>query len=59
MKSEHAKHWEEACRKEVKNIEEMGVWDIVDRPKDAPVVGGRWHFKIKLNPDGSIAKFKA
>lgn len=59
MKSDHAKSWEEACRKEVKNIEEMGVWDIVDRPKDAPVVGGRWHFKIKLNPDGSIAKFKA
>lgn len=37
----------------------MGVWDIVDRPTDMPVVGGRWHFKIKLNLDGSIAKFKA
>lgn len=59
MKSEHAKAWEQACRKEVQNIEEMGVWDIVDRPKDSPVVGGRWHFKIKLNPDGTIAKFKA
>lgn len=35
------------------------MWDIVDRPTNAPVVGGRWHFKIKLNPDGTISKFKA
>lgn len=45
--------------KEIKNIEDMGVWDIVDRPEDSPVVGGRWYFKIKFNPDGTVAKFKA
>lgn len=59
VRSPQEKEWREACLKEVKNIEEMGVWDIVDRPKDAPVVGGRWHFKIKYNTDGSVAKFKA
>lgn len=59
MKSPQVKEWREACLKEVRKIEEMGVWDIVDRPRDAPVVGGRWHFKIKYNPDGSVAKFKA
>lgn len=59
MKSAEAKLWREACDKEMKSIREMGVWEIVDRPKDAPVVGGRWHFKLKLNPDGSVNKHKA
>lgn len=57
IKSPQAKQWAEACRKELKNIEDMGVWDVVDRPRDAPVVGGKWHFKIKYNLDGSVAKF--
>lgn len=59
MKSKDAKAWREACDKEMKNIMNMGVWEIVDRPKNSPVVGGRWHFKLKLNPDGSINKHKA
>lgn len=59
MKSNDAKAWKEACDKEMKSIKDMGVWDIVDRPKNVPVVGGRWHFKLKLNPDGSVNKHKA
>lgn len=59
MKSADAKKWREACDKEMKNIQDMGVGEIVDRPTNAPVVGGRWHFKLKLHPDGSISKYKA
>lgn len=59
MKLPDAKKWREACDKEIKNIMDMGVWEIVDRPSNSPLVGGRWHFKLKLNPDGSIAKYKA
>lgn len=59
MKSAEAKNWRDACDKEMKNIQDMGVWEIVDRPTDAPVVGGRWHFKLKLHPNGSISKYKA
>lgn len=59
MKSEDAKEWRAACDKEMKSIRDMGVWEVVDRPKNYPVVGGRWHFKLKLNPDGSVNKHKA
>lgn len=59
MKSADAKAWREACDKEMRSIKDMGVWEIVDRPQNSPVVGGRWHFKLKLNPDGSINKHKA
>lgn len=41
------------------NFKEKGVWDIVDRPTDRPVVGGRWHSKFKMAQDGTILKFKA
>lgn len=59
MKSVDAKEWKAECDKEMRSIKDMGVWDIVPRPTKSPVVGGRWHFKLKLNPDGSINKHKA
>lgn len=59
MKSPNAKEWRAACDKEMKNIQDMGVWEIVNRPKDAPVVGGRWHLKLKLHLDGTVSKYKA
>lgn len=59
MKSKDAKVWPEACDKDMKNNMDIGVWEIVDLPKNSLVVGGRWHFKLKLNPNGSINKHKA
>lgn len=38
---------------------DIGVWEIVDRPTNLPVVAGRWHFKLKLNPEGTVNKYKA
>lgn len=59
MKLPNENEWEAACNKEIHNIMNMGVWEIVDRPTDSQVVGGRWDFKLKLNCDGSINKYKA
>lgn len=59
MQSPYSQQLKEACMKEMENFKQKGVWDIVDRPTDSPVVGGRWHFNSKINVDGSIAKFKA
>lgn len=36
-----------------------GVWEIVLRPKDKPVVTSKWLYKIKHAGDGSIDKYKA
>lgn len=59
MKSPNAEKWKEACTKEIQNIMDIEVWEIVDRPTNSPVVGGRWHFKLKLNPNGTFNKYKA
>lgn len=39
IKSKNAKAWREACDKEMANIMDMGVWEIVDHPENSPVVG--------------------
>lgn len=59
MKYPDAKEWRAACDKEMKKIENMGVWEIVERPTDVSVGGGRWHFKLKLHPDGTVSKYKS
>lgn len=35
------------------------TWRLVDRPPGANVVSGKWVFKHKLNPDGSLERYKA
>ena len=40
-------------------IEKNETWVLVDRPKNKNVIGVKWVYKTKLNPDGSINKLKA
>lgn len=35
------------------------VWEVVPRPRDRPVVGSRWIYKVKYVADGSVEKYKA
>ena len=37
----------------------MHTWDLVERPKDKPVLKGRWVFKRKLRPNREVLKYKA
>lgn len=59
MRSPNSVSWKTACDKEMASIKEKGVWHLVPRPQNRNVIKGRWVFKIKLNVDGSISKFKA
>lgn len=36
-----------------------GTFRITKAPYDQPVIPGKWDFKIKENPDGTIARYKA
>ena len=58
MKSNDAENWKEAIDKELKSHAQLKTWDVVDRPSNANVVGNKWVFKLKHNPDGSL-RFKA
>ena len=51
--------FEEACRKELDTLIEMGVWDVVDRKRFMNVLPSTWAFRIKRYPGGLMKKLKS
>ena len=51
--------WKEATDAEYESLISNHTWDLVPLPKNQNVVGNRWVFKVKRNPDGSVDRFKA
>ena len=35
------------------------TWQLVPRPRHANVITGKWVFKHKLRPDGTLDRYKA
>jgi hypothetical protein len=35
------------------------TWDLIPRPPDINLISSKWIFRHKLNPDGSLARYKA
>ena len=46
-------------REELHALAKNGTWDLVPRESHHNVVGCKWVFRIKRNPDGSVARYKA
>nr|KYP67603.1 Copia protein [Cajanus cajan] len=44
---------------ELAMINKNDTWELTSNPKDKHVIGVKWVYRIKLNPDGSIHKHKA
>lgn len=51
--------WVKAMEEEIKMIEKNNTWELVDCPRDKDIIGVKWVYKTKLNPDGTIQKHKA
>jgi hypothetical protein len=47
--------WLKAIEEELQSLLENDTWDVgsSDEMKNTPILGSRWVFKTKLNPDGS------
>jgi hypothetical protein len=50
--------WREAMDKEIAGLNKLGTWKLVRLPPGKPTVSNKWVFKIKRNPDNTIAKYK-
>ena len=59
MKGQFAKEYWEAAKLEIKTLEGMNAWEVVERTIDMNVIESTWAFKCKRYPDGLIKKFKA
>ncbi|KAL3534237.1 hypothetical protein ACH5RR_002698 [Cinchona calisaya] len=51
--------WRKAMEEEIQSIEKKNTWKLVDKPQNKEIIGVKWIYKAKLNPDGSIQRKKA
>ena len=50
--------WEKAIQAELKQLREMGTWDLVDPPKGREPITNKWVFVKKLGKNGELLKYK-
>jgi hypothetical protein len=48
----------EGERDELRSINKCGVWTKQDPPPGTKVIPLKWVYKVKKNPDGTIARYK-
>ncbi|PKA46730.1 Retrovirus-related Pol polyprotein from transposon TNT 1-94 [Apostasia shenzhenica] len=53
------KEWEKSMKEEIDSIEKNGTWELVDLPFGKDVIGVKWIYKIKLNANDNIYRFKS
>ena len=46
-------------KEELSQFERNGVWTLVKRPSNYPIIGTKWIFKNKLNDKGEVIRNKA
>ena len=51
--------WKKAMDSEMNSLKENKTWVLVDLPKNRKAIPCKWVFRIKLNSDGSVEKYKA
>lgn len=51
--------WKEAMDDEIDSLRKTQTWTLVNPPSDHQVIDNRWTYKLKINSDGNIQRFKA
>ncbi|KAK4394327.1 putative mitochondrial protein [Sesamum angolense] len=52
-------NWVMAMQEELQALDKNGTWALTSLPPTKRAIGSKWVFKLKLHPDGSIARYKA
>ena len=51
--------WQQAMQEEFDVLQAQGTWTLVPSPFNKNIIGCKWVYKIKRNPDGTISRYKA
>jgi histone deacetylase 1/2 len=52
-------NWRRAMEDEFQALQANQTWRLVDPPAGTHTITGKWVFKHKFNPDGTLARYKA
>ena len=50
--------WSTTMEKEIQALEKNHTWDVTTLPPSKFPIGCKWVYKVKLNPNGSVERFK-
>ncbi|CAA9995003.1 unnamed protein product [Nesidiocoris tenuis] len=59
MNSQKKEKWIKAMQSEMDSLRENGTWTLEELPPGRKPIPCKWVYKLKMNPDGSIDRFKA
>lgn len=48
-----------AMQEEINLIERNQTWELVDLPQEKRPIALKWVYKVKVNPEGEVVKYKA
>lgn len=51
--------WLDAMLSEISSLNENETWELVKLPKGRKALPSKWVYKIKMNPDGTVERYKA
>jgi hypothetical protein len=51
--------WRKAIDEELKLLDEMGIWELVEKPLDAITIPNKWTFIKKCNKANQVVRHKA
>jgi hypothetical protein len=59
MKSPAAEQWKVAIENELQSLRDNRTWVVVEKPAEVKPLLSRFVFKLKLDTDGAIERYKA
>jgi Reverse transcriptase (RNA-dependent DNA polymerase) len=51
--------WKIAMREELNSLDELNTWELTELPEGRKAIGNKWVFKIKLDENGNVDRYKA